>query len=478
MIDASQKRNRRRRGARMRKTSLWVVIVALAAASSAQGSAVFRGIGDLSGGGVRSEALGVSPDGTAVVGSSASSKSSYQACRWVNGTIAGLAIPGGSGWLTRAHAASNNGSVIAGRIRAAESDYGEAVVWEDGHMTRLGFLGGAPAFDSQALAVTADGSKITGFSTNGTDGIEAFIRSWPNGSMMGLGNGPGESYSTSLGISSDGSVMAGWTTGTEGFDQAARIQSDGTIMVLEDLPGGPDSSHALSVSADGSTIVGQGRSDSATEAVRWTPDLHVHSLGAAEAGQLYSLALAVSGNGASIVGSASGQGRGIAFQWDATHGFRNLETILTDDYGLDITGWMLVSANGVSADGQVIVGDGINPSGNVEGWIAILDNSPRVSVGRTQVSWIQPYHPNGTRWDVVRGGLTSLHDSGGSFQLATLGCVANNTSSTTVNETSSPAAGDGFWILVRQAGDSYDEAYGNQVGSRDPEIAASGHACP
>jgi hypothetical protein len=35
-------------------------------------------------------------------------------------------------------------------------------------------------------------------------------------------------------------------------------------------------------------------------------------------------------------------------------------------------GWRLESANAVSADGTVIVGDGVNPLGRREGWIARL----------------------------------------------------------------------------------------------------------
>jgi len=462
------------------RTSIWTAGIIAGAAMSrlVWGSPVFQGVGDLSGGSVRSEARGVSPDGTAVVGSSSSSKSTSQAYRWLNGAIVGLSVPGGSSTLMRANAVSDGGRVIVGRISTVGSDYGEAFAWENGQVTHLGYLGGGPAFDSEALAVTADGTKIVGSSTNGTNGVEAFIRAWPDGSMTGLGLGPGESYSSSLGVSADGLHMAGVTNDTEGFIQAAHIRTGGPITVLEDLPGGLDTSRAFAISGDASSLVGEGRSDAGFEAARWTSDLHVHSLGAAQAGFSYSEALAVSGNGAAIVGDASGQGRGVAFLWDATHGFRSLETVLTADYGLDITGWMLTSATGISADGQVIVGNGINPSGNQEGWIAILDNSPRLAVSKTQVSWVQPYHPSGTRWDIVRGGMASLHATGGDFQLSTLGCVANNTSNMTVNYGTTPPAGDGFWFLAREAGGSYDIDYGNQVGSRDAEIAASGHGCP
>src|SRR5262249_9339541 len=37
-----------------------------------------------------------------------------------------------------------------------------------------------------------------------------------------------------------------------------------------------------------------------------------------------------------------------------------------------MAGWRLTSANGVSADGTVIVGDGVDPLGNTQAWIARL----------------------------------------------------------------------------------------------------------
>ena len=42
------------------------------------------------------------------------------------------------------------------------------------------------------------------------------------------------------------------------------------------------------------------------------------------------------------------------------------------DQGIDLTGWDLVSARGVSDDGLTIVGFGTNPLGNTEAWIATI----------------------------------------------------------------------------------------------------------
>jgi len=51
---------------------------------------------------------------------------------------------------------------------------------------------------------------------------------------------------------------------------------------------------------------------------------------------------------------------------------RSLKDLLVSDFGLELTGWQLVSARGMSADGTIIVGVGINPDDFEEGWIATI----------------------------------------------------------------------------------------------------------
>jgi hypothetical protein len=61
-----------------------------------------------------------------------------------------------------------------------------------------------------------------------------------------------------------------------------------------------------------------------------------------------------------------------AFIWDAENGMRNLKDVLENDYGLDLNGWILRRANGISDDGLVIVGAGTNPYGFDEAWVATI----------------------------------------------------------------------------------------------------------
>jgi hypothetical protein len=87
-----------------------------------------------------------------------------------------------------------------------------------------------------------------------------------------------------------------------------------------------------------------------------------------------------------------------------------------------------------------------------------------------------------TGYDVVKGGLASLHWSYGDFSVATTDCLANDVTATSVQDADLPAAGEGLWYLVRPpycgGAGSYDSGSPRQSGSRDAEIRDSGHACP
>jgi hypothetical protein len=55
---------------------------------------------------------------------------------------------------------------------------------------------------------------------------------------------------------------------------------------------------------------------------------------------------------------------------------QNLRELLIADGATGLTGWTLRQARGVSADGRTIAGFGINPRGQVEAWLAVLDEPP------------------------------------------------------------------------------------------------------
>ncbi|MFG0286236.1 MAG: hypothetical protein ACF8R7_17620, partial [Phycisphaerales bacterium JB039] len=55
--------------------------------------------------------------------------------------------------------------------------------------------------------------------------------------------------------------------------------------------------------------------------------------------------------------------------WDRIRGMRGLKAVLEDDFGLDLTDWLLHRAIDITADGRFIVGQAMNPAGVREAYI-------------------------------------------------------------------------------------------------------------
>jgi cysteine-rich repeat protein/probable HAF family extracellular repeat protein len=354
-------------GPAARWTALCVMALALGdggTVASAQ-SPSFQGLGHLHGMIRESAAHGVSADGSVVVGYSISGPGAppvFEAFRW---TQAGGMVGLGEG---RANGVSADGTVVVGSTDQT------AFRWTGA--SGMVALGGNT---DHAWATSADGSVVVGRTgTGGSIGL-AFRWTAPEG-VVGLGTLPTfpsyYPYSDARGVSADGSVIAGMSSWGNGNMQAIRwTQSDGMVG-LGDLPGASVHSSATAVSADGSVIVGWGTSYSGNEAFRWTQAGGMVGLGDLPGGSFYGSARAVSADGSVVVGSSStDDGLGLftpeAFVWDAVHGMRNLKSVLVAG-GLDLSGWTLAEARGVSADGLTIVGAGVNPEGQSEAWRARL----------------------------------------------------------------------------------------------------------
>ena len=132
------------------------------------------------------------------------------------------------------------------------------------------------------------------------------------------------------------------------------------------------SSEARGVNADGKVVVGFGASPS-EQAFRWTAASGMVGLGFLPGGNLSS-AIGVNANGKVVVGSArDASGAFQAFRWTRATRMQSVLTLLLAAKVVTMAvGWRLTSANAVSADGTVIVGDGVDPLGQSQGWIARL----------------------------------------------------------------------------------------------------------
>jgi probable HAF family extracellular repeat protein len=345
------------------------LVAALFFASPAGASPMFVPLPSVPGAGAF--ASGVSGDGSVVVGFTIDATTT-EAFRWTSEDgMVGLGDLAGGSFQSSASAASSDGSVIVGQGRSASGL--EAFRWtsEDG-MVGLGDLAGG-SFNSTANAVSADGSVIVGYGNFGAS-TEAF-RWTSSGGMVGLGDLDGGRFSSiAHGVSADGSVVVGGGNSAAGPDGEAFLWTSEDGMVgLGDLAGGIFLSSASGVSADGSVVVGQGSGASGFEAFRWTSSGGMVGLGdlallSEEEGEIFSsFAVAVSADGSVVVGSATILERRAAFIWDPINGMRDLRAVLMNDYGLDLAGWWLDEATGISADGKTIVG---NANGRV--WLAVL----------------------------------------------------------------------------------------------------------
>ena len=248
------------------------------------------------------------------------------------GGMIGLGLTGGGPPQSVANRVSGDGTTVVGFRKVNASDP-RAFRWNGGSKIDI------TSNKSQARDVNSDGSVIVGWSGNTPIAFR-----WTGGSPVSLGHLGGFSSEANA-VSADGNVVVGRSSG-----QSFRW-TQGTGMV------GIGGEWAFDTSADGSVVVGKADS----HAYRWTQETGIENLGelTVTTGPLGE-ALSVSADGSVVVGwsnvdAPSGQA---AFIWDSFHGMRNLRTILTDDLGLDLTGWSLEKATGISSDGLTIVGWG------------------------------------------------------------------------------------------------------------------------
>lgn len=354
------------------------------------GAAEFFGLGDLAGGRFVSNGHDITSDGSSVVGLSRSQSGiQSQVFRWNSSDgIVGLnyIAPDGipydieRGSATRVFILSNGDTMAVGGEQTLVGDTVEetyltyeALKWTDGiGITPLADLNGGIVY-SYAYGASKDGATVVG--TSRSQSGDKPVRWNENGGVTALTN----NYNGSaFAASNDGSVIVGVAEiefppflGRPPRQEAFRWTASGGFSLLgtlADTSGIPnelrsDESVALAVSADGSTIVGQSDSTSAGNATAfvWTPSTGMIEIDG-------TIATAVSGDGAVVVG----RGQGELFIWESDFGARNLRQVLTLQ-GADVDGWELLAANSISYSGAHIVGRGINPDGNEEAWIAVLD---------------------------------------------------------------------------------------------------------
>lgn len=323
-----------------------------------------------------SSASGVSADGSVVVGSVAD-EHNIQAFRWTGGVMTGLGDLLSDDFTSFANAVSADGMVVVGKGTSyaigctCTVAMTEAFRWANGVMVGLGYLpGDGFGSSSWASGVSADGSVVVGDASNGSY-TQAFR--WTGGMMTGLGDLSGSVFGSSAsGVSADGSVVVGMARNV--FASEAFRWTGGVMVGLGYLPGG-SSSFANAVSADGLVVVGGSSSTLGGQAFRWIGGV-MTGLGDLEGGDFGSVARGVSADGSVVVGIGSvvaatiGASGLVPFVWTQANGMRRLFDVLVEQGATGLSGWTLKEATGISADGNWVVGYGVNPNGLGEAFLA------------------------------------------------------------------------------------------------------------
>lgn len=357
--------------------SAWVqpLAILVVAAPLAAAQPTFKPIGFLPTG-TFSRVGGISPNGAVVVGESdefsPDSGNVDRAIRWEAGVMKSIGSFDFDPIAMIGLDASYDGSVVVG-TEVQALGLGSTVVgwkWEAGALTQLPFL---PLGDSsRADAVSYDGRIIVGSGSLNTMFNNSIT--WVAGVAMDSGTATGDDndLASMYGVSADGKVAAGSSNFAMGFHafrhEAGVYQDLGTLQNVFN-------SNGTDISGDGRVVVGLSDIPNAViEAFRWEAGAMV-GLGDLPGGDFDSEALATDHDGNVVVGRGHTNLGNEAFLWTEDLGIVSVKDHL-EGLGLDLTGWTLTDAVAVSADGLTIAGNGINPLGFEEGWVATIVPEP------------------------------------------------------------------------------------------------------
>lgn len=358
------------------------IVALLAALPHASAAAVFTPLGSLPiGPGVLigwtfNYPLAISADGSTVVGVGGDyrdprPRESYGALQWRSGVVTYLGdLPGGEARST-ATGVSGDGSIIVGTVEGPDGT--EAALWRNGVLGPLhGATGFANQYSSGPKGVSIDGRVVVGQTgAGGYLNTQPFL--WRNGTYTPLGylHPLAFQFGAAFATSSDGKVVVGGTANS--YTVEAFRWKNGVMTGLGFINDACCiSSQARAVSADGTVIVGfSGIGGSSFEAALWR-DGSVRGLGDLEGGAFNSGANGVSANGQRIVGYGESASGLEAVVWEGSDAPRRIIEVLSEDYGLNLAGWRLEQATAITPSGDRILGFGINPQGLREGWIATV----------------------------------------------------------------------------------------------------------
>ena len=302
----------------------------------------------------------ISADGSVVAGDFSTQFGQAQAGRWVFPGPSTTQIGLLSGQGTSVEILTRDGQTIYGRSTFTAFRWtspGPIVADPNGTTTDI-TPDGAVRIVANKRKVGAAASENLGAPDTYDDG---FLRSISASGTVILGTGER--------VESGGGYL---TRGGQTFNEAALWSSTSGWQRLGFLPG-DGYSQGLFISDDGSVQVGTSQSDGSGTPRTWRkqgagPLTDLGTLPGFEGASVVPIDM--SADGSVIVGEISSR----LFVWTAGVGMEDLEAKLRAQ-GQDLDLWQLLSVDALSADGNYVVGQGVNPSGDVGSWIAPLSYS-------------------------------------------------------------------------------------------------------
>lgn len=246
-------------------------------------------------------------------------------------------------WYSAAYAISRTGSAAVG-IGGLHANRWDSA----GNAVDLGAINGGT--ESQAYGIADNGKAIVGLS-NGGGIVQAMLWTQQTG-PIGLGLLPGAQDSIAYDVSNNG-VVVGSSTQAFRWTKAGGLERIGPLGIY---------SFATAVSEDGSVVAGYTSGETA-EAFRWTRATGLVGLGLLTNypdRPNWTAAYSMTADGSTIIGETSfpEDYRGGGFIWTTSDGMRAFVDVLTNDYGLGapVSDLTEIVPRAISPNGRYIVG--------------------------------------------------------------------------------------------------------------------------
>ncbi len=322
---------------------------------------------------------GMSTDGSVVAGNSASGGFIWSQANGVVGLGAGT---------TTAGVGIKNGTVVVGGLAGGNAARWDGTTAGAGSWTQLPLVGGTTAWTPLCTSAQSGspGNVFIGGNSNGSTGQKSAVRykesSASTTSLPLPSSGNKDAYI--YGISDAGSYAGRYQYGATSPSGSRQAMGGATLTALSPLIGPPSTGNegvANTISRDGTKAGGWSTSlTSSRQGTIWTiANPTVPAAVPFLSGDDYAEVQSLNGDGSTaggysaLAGNVAGTKK--AFLWDAANGTRNLQTLLTTQYGLDLTGWTLQEVKAMSSDGKVLAGNGLH-NGAAEAWIVFLGVAP------------------------------------------------------------------------------------------------------